>query len=207
MLRVILLWTAVLAGVLVWLPLVRGATQGDAYQWALAPGIGGRGIGGDYWMLLMAAVFVGALLYLGWRGARPPFHWLLLFFHVPLTAAVFYAAVRSPEEFRFEGATIGADVSLAVAGPLLFGGFALLAIVWVVRDRRRRRAAQVVPWVWTRSARIRAALVIALFGIEAALFRSGGIQSTANLVGVFLVFWQWFMINRALAASRETAIG
>jgi len=172
MLRVILWWTAALAGVLVWLPLARGATQGDAYQWALAPGIGGRGMGGD----------------------------------VPLTAAVFYAAVRSPEKLRFEGATIGADFSLAVVGPLLFGGFALLAIVWVVRDRRSRRTVRAVPWVWTRSARIRAALVIALFGIEAALFRSGGIQSTANLVGVFLIFWQWFMINRALAASRETAI-
>jgi len=100
MLRVILWWTAALAGVLVWLPLARGATQGDAYQWALAPGIGGRGMGGD----------------------------------VPLTAAVFYAAVRSPEKLRFEGATIGADFSLAVVGPLLFGGFALLAIVWVVRE-------------------------------------------------------------------------
>ena len=60
MLRVILWWTAALAGVLVWLPLARGATQGDAYRWALAPGIGGRGMGGDYWMLLIAAVFVGA---------------------------------------------------------------------------------------------------------------------------------------------------
>ena len=196
-----------LAGVLVWLPLVRGATQGDAYQWALAPGIGGRGIGGDYWMLLIAAAFIGALLYLGWRGARPPFHWLLLFFHLPLTAAVFYAALRSPHSLRFAGATIGADFSLAVAGPLLFGGFALLATVWVVRDRRTRRAVRTAPWVWTRSARVRAALVIALFGVEAALFPSRGIQSTANFVGVGLVFWQWVMINRALAASRDTPSG
>ena len=49
LLVVILWWTALFAGVLVWLPLVRGATQGTAYQWALGGGIGGRGIGGAYW--------------------------------------------------------------------------------------------------------------------------------------------------------------
>ena len=51
-LRVLLWWTALVSGVLVWLPLVRGATQGAAYRWALSPGIGGRGVGGDYWLLL-----------------------------------------------------------------------------------------------------------------------------------------------------------
>ena len=200
--RLILIWTATLAGVLVWLPLVRGATQGGAYQWALAPGIGGRGVGGDYWMLVIAAVFVGAMLYLGWRGARQPFHWLLLLFHMPLAAAVFYAAIWRTEAFRFEGATVGADFSLAIVGPVLFGGFALLALVWVIRDLRSGRVARLVPWVWTRSARTRAVLVIALFGVEAVLFRSGGIESAANQIGVALVFWQWIMINRALAASR-----
>ena len=38
LLVVILCWTALVAGILVWLPLVRGATQGAAYQWVLAPG-------------------------------------------------------------------------------------------------------------------------------------------------------------------------
>ena len=32
LLAVILCWTAVVAGGLVWLPIVRGATQGPAYQ-------------------------------------------------------------------------------------------------------------------------------------------------------------------------------
>ena len=203
MLRALLWWTALVSGVLVWLPLVRGATQGPAYRWQLSPGVGGRGVGGDYWLLVAAAPLVGALLYCGWRGARKPFHWLLLLFHLPLAAMVAYAAIRNPGGLRFEGATIGIDVSLAVAAPLLFGGFAGLAVLWVVRDLRSGRVAQRVPWVWTRAARIRAALVAVLFLVEALLFRSGDVQSAANMVGVGLVFWQWVMINRALAASRR----
>ena len=35
MLRALLWWTALVSGVLVWLPLVRGATQGAAYRWQL----------------------------------------------------------------------------------------------------------------------------------------------------------------------------
>ena len=202
LLHIVLVWTAVVAGVLVWLPLVRGATQGVAYRWSLAPGAGGRGMGGAYWALVIAAVFVGYLLYRGWRGAPQPFHWFLLLFHVPLAALTVYAAARNPEILRFEGATIGVDVSLAVVAPIVFGVFAGLALFWVVHDLRSRRAAAPVPWVWTRAARVRAVLVLALLPVESVLFHLGAIQSTANVAGVTLVFWQWVMINRALAGSR-----
>jgi hypothetical protein len=33
LLAVILTWTAIVAGILVWLPLVRGATQGSEWAW------------------------------------------------------------------------------------------------------------------------------------------------------------------------------
>ena len=205
LLVVILCWTALVAGILVWLPLVRGATQGAAYQWALAPGIGGRGIGGDYWVLIPAAAFVLTLLYLGWRGGRRPFPWLLLLFHVPLASAVTYAAWTDPEEFRFEGATIGLDVSLAVIGPVLFCGVAGAAIVWVIRDLRARRSRPLAPWAWTRAARVRLILVIAIVPLEVVLFRSGGIQSTQNMIGVALLGWQWVLLNRLLAGAQREA--
>ena len=202
LLHIVLVWTAIVAGVLVWLPLVRGVTQGAAYRWSLAPGAGGQGIGGAYWVLVIAAIFVGYLLYRGWRGAPQPFHWLLLLFHLPLAALTLYAAARHPDALQFQGATIGADVSLAVVAPIVFSVFAGLAVLWVVHDLRSRRAATTMPWVWTRAARIRTALVIALLPVESVLFHLGGLQSTANLVGVSIVFWQWVMINRALATSR-----
>ena len=166
LLVVILWWTALFAGVLVWLPLVRGATQGTAYQWALGGGIGGRGIGGAYWALVLGGGFVSSLLYLGWRGARQPFHWLLLVFHVPLAAAVTYAAWTDPQGFRFEGATIGLDASLAVIGPVLFCSVASAAIVWVVRDLRARRSREMTRWAWTRAARVRLVLLLAIVPVS-----------------------------------------
>jgi hypothetical protein len=202
-LRVLLWLTALFSGVLVWLPLVRGATQGAPYHWALADGIGGSGIGGWYWILPIAAVFVLSLLCLGWRGARWPFHLLLLAFHLPLAAAVVYAAWSDPEGFRLEGETIGLNVSLAVVGPLLFCGVAALAVLWVVRDLRAKRPRPPVPWVWTRAAKLRAALVVLLFPLEVILFRSGGMQSAPNMIGVAAVGWQWIMINLVLAGARD----
>jgi hypothetical protein len=169
----------------------------------LAAGIGGRGIGGAYWMLVPAAGFVLSLLYLGWRGARQPFHWLLLAFHVPLAVAVTYAALTSPQGLRFEGATAGVDVPLAVIGPVLFCGVAAVAIIWVVRDLRARKSRESAPWVWTRGARVRLALLIMIVPIEVVLFRSGGIQSIQNVIGVGFVGWQWVLINRLLAGARR----
>ncbi|HJQ98134.1 MAG TPA: hypothetical protein VJ826_07440 [Candidatus Polarisedimenticolaceae bacterium] len=202
-LRVLLWITALFSGVLVWLPLVRGATQGTAYHWALAPGIGGSGIGGWYWLLPIALVFVLSLLYLGWRGARWPFHLLLLAFHLPLAAAVAHAARTDPENFRLEGETIGLNVSLAILGPLLFTGVAALAVLWVVKDLRAGPRREGVPWVWTRATKIRVGLVLLLFPVEAVLFRSGGMQSVPNMIGVAAVAWQWIMINLVLAGARD----
>jgi hypothetical protein len=205
LLTLILGWTALVAGVLVWLPLTRGATQGDAYRWELTRGIGGQGIGGNYWMLVVAAIYVLLLLHLGWRGGQKPFHWLLLAFHLPLAAGVTWAAVTDPAGFRLEGATMGIDVSLAVIGPVLFCGVAIAAIVWVVRDLRAGRAPDRMPWVWTRATRIRLAILLALIPLEVVLFRSAGIQSTQNMIGVALVGWQWVLVNLILSRARERA--
>src|SRR5262245_51374821 len=144
MLRALLLWTALLSGVLVWLPLVRGATQGAAYRWAFGGGIGGQGMRGDYWLLLVGFGFVLALLFLGWRGARWPFHALLLLFQLPLAAAAAHRAWTSPRDFVFEGATLGVRFSL-VPVAALFGGFALLAVLWTWRDLRRAQQRPPVP--------------------------------------------------------------
>src|SRR6185295_10849706 len=84
LLRAILIWTAVTL-IIVWLPFVRGLMDGDAYEWGnefFGKRFGGHGVRGDYWLLVIEAAFGIFLLYLGWRGARPPFHWLLLFWQI-----------------------------------------------------------------------------------------------------------------------------
>jgi hypothetical protein len=58
---------------------------------------------------------------------------------------------------------------------------------------------------WTRAARVRLALLLAIVPIEVVLFRSGGIQSVQNMIGVVFVGWQWVMINRLLAGARRSS--
>jgi len=41
--------------------------------------------------------------------------------------------------------------------------------------------------------------------IEAVLFRSGGIQSIQNVIGVGFVGWQWVLVNRLLAGARRSS--
>ena len=197
-------WTTLLTGILFWLPLCRGLIEGDEYQWGLAPGIGGRGTGGAYGLVMVGAVYALALLYLGRRGARMPFHLLLLAFHLPLTAAVIRAAIANPGDFRFEGASLGLDIPLAVIGPATFGLFAALALLWVARDLIRRQPRRLAPWRWTRVNVIRIVVFAALVPLQIYLLR-GPLGSAREIVGVLLTVSQWFLLNRALNARSLAA--
>jgi len=198
LLKAILIWT-VLTLIIVWLPLVRGLMDGASYQWgnsAWGFQFGGRGLGGDYWFLLLQAAFGLILLYLGWRGARQPFHWLLLLWHIQLALQSIYNSGTSPEDYRFKGDTLGVDISLAWVGPLLFGGFALLSIWWVVRDIRsgqQRTAPQ-----WTLTNRVLLLIAVSLLPIQFVLLRFGPQHGPADQAGVILTMLQWVIINLGL---------
>jgi hypothetical protein len=198
LLRAILIWTGVTLVVL-WLPLVRGLMDGESYQWGNSlwgMQLDGRGVRGDYWALLILVAFGISVLYLGWRGARAPFHGLLLLWNIPLGAQACYNAFTSPEDFRFKGDTLGVDVSLAWVGPVVFGGFALLSIVWVVRDWRKR-AERIVP-EWRRTNLILVLIAASLLPIQFVLLRFGEPNSTRDQVGVILTMTQWVLINCAI---------
>jgi hypothetical protein len=197
-LRAILIWTMITL-LVVWLPLVRGLMDGDSYQWGNSFWgfqIGGRGLHGDYWVLLLQAAFGITLLYLGWRGAKQPFHWLLLLWLLPLGVQATYDALSSPEDYRFRGDTLGVDVSLAWVGPLFFGGFALLSLWWVIRDLRKGRE-KVTP-EWNRANRILLLIAISLLPIQFVLLRYGEPHGPTDQVGVILTMLQWMLINLGL---------
>lgn len=197
-LKVILIWTMITM-LLIWLPLVRGVMDGESYSWgAVFWGMQFRGSGvrGDYWLLVLQALFGITLLYLGWRGAKQPFHWLLLLWHVPMALQAFYEAFTSPEDYRFQGDTLGVDISLAWVGPLLFGGMALLSIFWVARDLRKSRAKVVMEW--TRTNRIFLFLVFGLVPIQFVLLRFGEPHGPGDQAGVILTMVQWLLITLAM---------
>lgn len=197
-LKTILIGT-MLTTLLVWLPFVRGLIDGDSYEWGTTfwgMYFGGYGIQGDYWLLVLQLAYVITLLYRGWRGANQPFHWLLLLWHVPIGLQAVYSSLTSPEDFRFQGDSLGVNISLAWVGPLLFGGLALLSFFWVARDLRSHRARVQVEW--TRANRILMLVALALIPIQIWLLRSGEPHGTRDQVGVIVTMVQWVVINLSL---------
>lgn len=130
LLQVLLFWTS-LTTLAFWLPLVRGAFDGDSYHWALGSTISGSGMQGSYWVLVAGSSFALIVIFLGWRGARSPFRWLLLAWHVFLGVGSLYLAATQPESFVFRGDTLGISLSLTWLAPLICGGFAFAAMYWV----------------------------------------------------------------------------
>jgi hypothetical protein len=198
LLKAILVWTAI-SLILIWLPLVRGLMDGDTYQWGNSLwgfDISGHGTHGHYWVLVLQALFGIALLYMGWRGAKKPFHWLLLLWHISLAYQAFYNSLTYPEEYRFRGDTLGVDVSLAWVGPLLYGGFALLSVVWVVRDLKQKR--EHLPPAWSRTSGLFLLIAAGLLPIQFYLLRYGVPHGPNDQIGVILTMLQWILINLGL---------
>jgi len=172
--------------------------DGESYQWGMSlwgMQFRGQGLAGDFWVLPLAAAHVLATLILGYRGAGQPFHWLLLAWVIPLGAYMSFLTVN--EDLRFRGDTLGVDISLAWTGPVLCGGLALLAAVWVVRDLRSRRLA---AWVeWPRSGRVMLAIAMAALPVQFYLLRSGPPHASTDQMGVLLTIAQWILINVAVS--------
>ena len=198
LLKAILIWTMITM-IIVWLPLIRGLMDGDSYEWGNSfwgIQVGGQGVHGQYWLLLLQAIIGIAVLYFGWRGARQPFHWLLLLWHIPLGAQAIYDAISSPEDYRFRGDTLGVDVSLAWVGPLFFGGFALLSVLWVIRDLRRERDRTAPEW--KRANYVLLLIAVSLLPIQFLLLRFGEQHGPGDQAGVILTMCQWVLINLGL---------
>ena len=113
-----------------------------------------------------------------------------------MAAQACYNSFTSPEDYRFKGDTLGVDVSLAWVGPVLFGGFALLSVLWVMRDLRTPHE-KVVP-KWSRANSVFLLIVLALLPIQFVLLRFGEQHGTRDQVGVLLTMAQWILINCAL---------
>ncbi|MBO9369276.1 MAG: hypothetical protein J7555_11110 [Chloroflexi bacterium] len=195
LLKVLLSWTAC-TFIVFWLPAVRGLFDGPTYTWGVFGGLGGSGTSGDYWFPVLGSIAAIAILYLGWRGAQQPFAWLLLGWHLSLAAGALWLASTQPESFRFRGDTLGVDFSLAWAGPILFGGFAVLAGLWVARNYRNSRSRRIPSWN-ERNTRLMW-LVVGIIPLQFILLRYGQPHGTTDQIGVLLTLAQWGLLNAAL---------
>ncbi len=195
LLKLILIWTS-FTFIINWLPAVRGLMDGPTYTWGNFFGMGGSGISGDYWFPVVSSFAGIGLLYLGWRGARQPFHWLILAWHLFLAGGAIWFALQYPDQFRFRGDTLGIDISLSWLGPVLFGGFALLGIRWVITDLPQSRNRSKPEW--TPKNKLFLWIVIGMLPLQFVLLRFGEPHGTTDQIGVLLTITQWMLINAAL---------
>jgi len=203
LLQGLLLWTA-LTTMVFWLPFVRGLFDGLSYEWG-GFGFSGRGTAGDYWFVATASVLAIALQYLAWRGPRAPFYALFGGWHLYLAFTTASAAISDPASLRFQGDTLGVDVSFAVAAPVFMGVAAALVLFWMVRDVRSgtRRPA----WTaWTqRNTRWTLALA-ALLPMQLVLLRVGEPHGTTDQIGVLVTIAQWFLLGIAVRLKPDPQV-
>src|SRR5687768_17153729 len=120
LLEMILGW-AVFTAVLPTIVLYRAGVQ-PHYNWNLF-GIPGTGPSPGYLVVIVAAAVAWYAIFLGFRGARPPFGMLLVLWNSLLLASIIYAVVRFGSAVDFRGDAMGIRIGVSVLGPVIFGAF------------------------------------------------------------------------------------
>lgn len=172
-----------------------GAVEGSAFSWGLGP-IGGTGTSGDYWVVLVAALFGSATLALGWRGPRGPYRLLLPAWGALLVLQSGSAWLLEPEA-RVIGETVGLDAPLGGAIVAADVAFLIAAVVWTRLDRRAPRVAP--PPAWGRLNAIFGFGVLIALAFAAVAFSAGVQHGPSDRVGVGASIVFWVLANAGMA--------
>lgn len=182
-----------------WLPIVRGILDGPSYQWGTSyfdHFFSGKGLGADSWLLFLKLGFGGAILWLGYRGPRRPFHWLVLAWLAVGAADILHGVVTNPEGMVFRGDTLGIELNVGYAAAAVYLGMLALGLFWVARDLKLGPA-----WpkaAWTRRNKALAVTAVAALPVQFVLLRFGEPHGLSDQIGVILTMAQWAVINAAL---------
>lgn len=190
LLHIILLYV-VISGFTFWLPIIRGLFDGSSYIWSGWLGIGGKGIYGDYWLLLFFVAVLLSVVYMGWRGAQKPFHWLLLIWLLLLVIES-SAMLYSTETIYFKGDTLGTEFAV---GKILFPLdllFLCLSCIWIIRDLKKKSSKKKILWI--RTNRTLLTIFFFIFPLQLLTLR----LLDYDQFGVMLTLFQWIVFNAAL---------
>jgi hypothetical protein len=191
LLQLILIYV-LLSGFTYWLPTIRGLFDGPSYTWSGWMGIGGTGVGGQYWILLIFTALMTIVVFLGWRGTLKPFRWLLLIWFMLLvveSGTWFF----SSETVQLKGDTLGIELSL---GKIIFPFdilFLSLSCLWLIRDIRSNHPHQSPSW--KRLNRHLLILFFCLLPLQFIFLRFFDHNKIFDLMGVFLTIGQWILLN------------
>gem|GEM_PF-5700467 len=172
------------------LVLTRSLVQ-PRYRWSYA-GFSGTGMSGDFWFSLVTFLFLAAMMWFGWRGARMPFHVLALLWSSTLTIRLINGVIARGQQMRFRGDTLGINVWLGWFIPVyvLFTG---LTIWWAVRDLRRQH--QRIQSAWSRGNMIGLSVAAILWLTAVVLFQIGPLHGPTNVAAVYCMFAFWITLN------------
>ncbi len=183
-----------------WLPLVRCVMDGESYAWGTSHFghmFHSRGLERpDVWLLVFKSALFGTLIYLGARGAGRLFQWLILLWTLVLTADVTYAVATNPKGMEFHGDTLGLHFNMGWVLVPVVGAFALLALWWVVRERRAGRETETPPW--TAANRKLLLICLLLLPVQFVLLRFGEPHGLTDKIGVLLTILQCPLFTFAL---------
>ena len=180
-----------------WVP-IRCVMDGPGFQWVSRIGaarLEGAGMGGHFPVLVLLATLFIAIVYLGWRGAPHPFKPLLLIWCSVSFGGSLYLALENPEGYRFRGDTMGIDVNLAIAMPLLKGMLLALVVYWLYREFRYPRTRAVPEWLPLNRALL-IPILLAL-PLQIALLRFGPMHDWTDKLGWILTYSEWILLNLA----------
>jgi hypothetical protein len=172
------------------LVLTRSLVQ-PTYRWSNL-GFSGTGLRGDFWFVLVIFLFVAAMMWYGWRGARMPFHLLVILWTGTQSILLIKGVIEHGQRMRFRGDTLGINVWLGWFIPLSVV-FTALAVVWVVRDFRGKR--QRVKPAWSRCNVIGLSVAAVLWLVAVVLFRTGPLHSPTNVAAVYCIWAFWIILN------------
>jgi hypothetical protein len=201
-LHVLLMSWLTLTFVTGWLPFVRGVIDGPSYQWGaglFAWNFSGAGTGGDFWYAALMAMLGLVLLAWGWRRPNGAFRIVLVLWLVLMLANTLYNVTTAPEAYRFQGDTLGVDISLVVIAPAFAAAMAGLAFYWF-------QFAPVLPVPpFGRTNVILIAIAALLLPIQYGLLSAGSGQDMNDVLGVLLTMAGWALLSAGLGVWRNPA--
>jgi hypothetical protein len=198
-LQILLMGWLTLLCLAAWLPFLRGAMDGPSYQWGgglFGLQFSGAGIAGDYWFVMLKSALALTLLWFGWRRPNGQVRIAIVAWLALMLGDTLYNVFTAPEDFRFQGDTLGVDISLVALAPMLEAAMVLLGAWWAARAP----ALPVPPLA--RANIVLLATALLLLPVQFALLSSGRGQETNDVVGVLLTMLGWVLLSAGLGLWR-----